>query len=76
MMNDTIWTTDAGTFAFRMPPEPEWEWCLGGNWSLTVRPSGKVPNWFHRLMLRWCLGIHWRRIPRTTSDRHKEGDSR
>jgi hypothetical protein len=68
-MSDHLWTTEAGTLTFRMPPEPEWEWCLGGNWfALTVRPSGKVPNWFHRLMLRWCLGIHWRRVTPQATD--------
>jgi hypothetical protein len=50
-------------FRITMPPEATWEWCLGGNWfALTVRPCGDPPNWFHRFMQRWVLGIHWRRI--------------
>jgi hypothetical protein len=49
---------------FKDPPKATWEWCVGGDWySMTFRvPMKKGPNWFHRFMQKWLLGIHWRRI--------------
>lgn len=41
---------------------PVAEWCFNGDWQgLLVRVTF-YPNWFHRTMQRWILGIHWRRI--------------
>lgn len=46
------------------PPKPNWEWCFGGDWrSFAVHiHTDSPPNWFHRLMLRGFVGIHWRAI--------------
>lgn len=48
----------------RAPPAPNWEWCFNGDWSaFCVHLHTKTPpNRFHRFMLRWVVGIHWRPI--------------
>jgi hypothetical protein len=42
-------------------PKHQWQWCLNGDWQ-TIFNSAKSPNAFNRLMQKWILGIHWRKI--------------
>ena len=44
------------------PPQPRWEWTLGGNFTELAFRVPTAPNTFHRLMLRVFLGIHYRRL--------------
>ena len=48
-----------------------WHGYLGGNPGNNpagtisfMMEDGKQPNWFHRLMQHWVLGIYWRRESR------------
>lgn len=51
-------------WTIKQPPAANWQWCFGGDWfacTFSV-PMKTGPSWFHRLMQKWILGIHWRRI--------------
>lgn len=45
-----------------LPRSPNWQFCFSGDWrALTFNlVMDRPPCWFHRLMQRWILGIHWR----------------
>ena len=63
-VNDLHSPKQEGGWTIKAPPRPNWEWCLGGDWhACTFQLYYRTPpNWFHRLMQRWLLGIHWRKI--------------
>ncbi len=71
-MND--YTTSAplhSTATFRLP-EYRWQWCFNGDWHAVTVSVVRAPNWFYRFTQRAILGIHWRRIPPTTTNRPQE----
>lgn len=43
-----------------MEPPPVARHRIGDEWV----DAHHCPNWFHRTMQRWILGIHWQRIDR------------
>ena len=43
-------------------PKPMWKWSFTGDWYAMSVVVPSAPCWFHRVMLRWVLGIHWARI--------------
>jgi len=43
-------------------PKYQWQWCLNGEWNSVVFNVVSAPNAFNRLMQKWILGIHWRKI--------------
>ncbi len=52
-----------GPIKINMGPGPvTWSWCLAGNWIMRFNITGRRPNWFHRLTMRWFLGIHTRLV--------------
>jgi len=63
METERIYTTAPhGEYTIISTRNFTWAWCFNGDWhSLTVQTES-APCWFHRLMQRWVLGIHWRKI--------------
>ena len=54
---------DGGLVKLCTPPGPNWEVCINGNWSIKyIVYLENGPNWFHRLMYRLILGLHWRKV--------------
>jgi len=55
---------DGGLVKLYDHPKPNWEICFGEDWyALTISQYWKSPpNWFQRLMAKWILGIHWRKV--------------
>jgi len=50
-----------GTTSFMSLPPPVWKMTLCRQGDLKFQLT-EGPNWFHRQMQRWCLGIHWERL--------------
>ena len=48
-------------------PEFTWQWCFNGRWEREgiIVSVEKPACWFHRVMQRLILGIHWRKIEET-----------
>lgn len=42
--------------------QPTWEWCFNGDWHSLKFRVFSAPNWFHRFLQKWMLGIHWRPV--------------
>lgn len=44
------------------PPKPTHQWCIHGDWhSMTVNVFSQ-PHWLGRILQKYLLDIHWRKI--------------
>ena len=50
---------DVKQFIFSSTPKYVGMYCLGGNPGFCINLANK-PNWFHRTMMKLCLGWEWR----------------
>jgi len=48
--------------AFMRVPKYTWQWCFNDRWDGIIVNVEKPVCWFHRVMQRLILGIHWRKI--------------
>ena len=53
---------DSAEHTILQPPEPEWEWSVGGDWYSGTFRVIKSPHWLGRFLQKWLLDIHWRKI--------------
>jgi hypothetical protein len=49
---------DMNEYKFYAPPQPVGYYHIGGPYGLCIYFTSK-PNWFHRTMMRLCLGWEW-----------------
>jgi len=43
-------------------PSNEWEASIKADWGNSSVYTDKAPNWFSRIIFKWFLDIHWRKI--------------
>ena len=57
IMESDIYLTDQ-----KIQLDPQWEWCIGGDWhSMTYRVIAS-PHFLGRILQKYLLDIHWRKI--------------